>query len=87
VPFDRATFIDSIRRTGRLVIADETHRSCGVASEIAAIAAEEAFDALKAPIIRVTRPDVPTPFSRPLEEAVTPTAAMIADAARRSVRR
>ncbi len=83
VPLDRMTLLSSIAKTGRLVVADETHRSCGVASEIAAIAAEEAFDYLKAPVLRVTRPDVPTPFSRPLEEAITPTASDIADAVRR----
>jgi len=82
VPLDKGAILSSVARTGRLVIADETHRSCGVASEIAAIAAEEAFLHLKAPVLRVTRPDVPTPFSRPLEDAVTPTADMIAAAVR-----
>jgi acetoin:2,6-dichlorophenolindophenol oxidoreductase subunit beta len=82
VPLDKATILGSVRKTGRLVVADETHRSCGVASEIAAIAAEEAFASLKAPVLRVSRPDVPTPFSRPLEDAITPTAEMIVAAVR-----
>jgi pyruvate dehydrogenase E1 component beta subunit len=85
VPFDRAALLDSVAKTGRLVVADETHLSCGVASEIAAIVAEEGFRHLKAPIARVARPDVPTPFSRPLEDYITPTAGKIADAVRRTV--
>lgn len=86
VPLDKATILASVAKTGRLVVADETHRSCGVAAEISALVAEEAFGDLRAPILRVTRPDVPTPFSRPLEEAVTPTAAMIAAAVRKVVK-
>lgn len=83
VPFDRATIIDSVRRTGRLVVADETNLTCGVASEISAIVAEEGFAFLRAPIVRIARPDVPTPFSKPLEDAMTPTAAKIMDGVRR----
>ncbi len=83
VPFDRATLIDSVRRTGRLVIVDETNLSCGVAAEVAAIVAEDGFEFLRAPIARVTRPDVPTPFSKPLEDAITPSAEKVAAAVRR----
>lgn len=83
VPFDRRSLIASVAKTGRLVVADETHLSCGVAAEISAIAAEHAFQYLKAPIVRVARPDVPTPFSRPLEDFITPTSGKIADAVRR----
>ena len=83
VPFDHRSLIASVAKTGRLVVADETHLSCGVAAEISAIAAEHAFQYLKAPIVRVARPDVPTPFSRPLEDFITPTSEKIADAVRR----
>jgi pyruvate/2-oxoglutarate/acetoin dehydrogenase E1 component len=83
VPFDHGTIIDSVRRTGRLVVADETNLTCGVASEISAIVAEEGFAFLRAPIVRIARPDVPTPFSKPLEDAMTPTAAKIMDGVRR----
>ena len=82
VPFDHATLLDSVRRTGRLVIVDETNLSCGVAAEVAAIVAEEGFASLRAPIVRVSRPDVPTPFSKPLEDAITPTADKVAAAVR-----
>ena len=72
--------MDSVRRTGRLVIADETNLSCGVAAEIAAIVAEDGFEFLRAQIVRVTRPDVPTPFSKPLEDAITLSKAFAAKA-------
>lgn len=83
VPLDRELIIDSVKRTGRLVVADETNLSCGVASEISAIVAEQGFKSLRAPILRVTRPDIPTPFSKPLEEAITPTADRISAAVRK----
>ncbi len=87
VPLDHATILDSVCRTGRLVVVDETNLSGGVASELSAIVAEEGFDSLRAPILRVTRPDVPTPFSKPLEDAITPTADKIAAAVRRVLAR
>ncbi len=81
VPLDRATILQSVGRTGRLVVVDECHRSCGVGAEIAATVAEDAFDALRAPIIRVATEDVPIPFSRTMEEAVQPTVEKIIAAA------
>ncbi len=83
VPLDRDTILASVGRTGRLVVVDETNLSCGIASEFSAIVAEEGFKSLRAPIIRVARPNVPTPFSRPLEEAITPTAEKVCAAVRR----
>lgn len=87
VPFDHATILDSVRRTGRLVVVDETNLSCGVASEISAIVVEEGFDSLRAPILRVARLDVPTPFSKPLEDAITPTAERVIAAVRQVLKR
>ena len=72
VPLDKETIIGSIKKTGRLIVADEGHRTCGAASEISAIVAEEAIFYLKAPIKRVTSPDTPVPFSPPLEQAFIP---------------
>ncbi|MBI3090969.1 MAG: alpha-ketoacid dehydrogenase subunit beta [Candidatus Tectomicrobia bacterium] len=72
VPFDAETIYASVGKTGRLVIVDETHQSCGVASEIAARVAEEAFDALRGPIRRVCTEDVPIPFAPVLETAISP---------------
>jgi len=72
VPLDKNTILNSIKKTGRLVVADEGHRTCGAAAEIAAIVAEEAIYYLKAPVKRVTSPDTPVPFSPPLEQAFIP---------------
>jgi pyruvate dehydrogenase E1 component beta subunit len=83
VPFDEATILSSVARTGRLVVVDECPLRGGVASEIAASVAEHGFRALKAPILRVARADTPVPFSPPLEAAVTPDPAKIAAAVRR----
>jgi pyruvate dehydrogenase E1 component beta subunit len=87
VPLDRRTILDSVAKTGRLVIVDETHRSCGVASEIAAIVSEEIIEALKVPIIRVTVPDVPVPFSPVLERELDTTPERIAAAVRTQMTR
>ncbi|MBI2089787.1 MAG: alpha-ketoacid dehydrogenase subunit beta [Deltaproteobacteria bacterium] len=80
VPLDKSAIIDSVAKTGRLVVADECHKSCGVASEIAAIVAEEGFHHLKAPIRRVATPDVPIPFSRPMEAYIEPSEEKIVQA-------
>jgi pyruvate dehydrogenase E1 component beta subunit len=73
VPLDKATILKSVRKTGRVVVADESQLTCGVASELSATIAEEAFDALKAPIRRVAIPNVPIPFHLDEEEYVTPS--------------
>lgn len=80
VPLDKEAICASVEKTGRLVVADETNVSCGIASEISAMVAEQAFASLRAPIIRVARPDVPMPFSPPLEDRLTPSADKIVDA-------
>jgi pyruvate dehydrogenase E1 component beta subunit len=82
VPFDLATVLSSVEKTGRVVIADETHQRCGVAAEIAARIAESGFDKLKTAIRRVSTLDVPVPYSAPLEEYIGPTEARITKAIR-----
>jgi len=82
-PLDTGTLLASVRRTGRLVVVHEANRLCGVGAEIAAIAAEEAFGALKAPVLRLGGPDAPVPSSFPLEQATVPQPDTIAAAARR----
>ena len=62
-PLDEETILRSVRKTGRLVVVDEARTTCSAASEIAAIAAEKAFHSLKAPVRRVTVPDVAIPYS------------------------
>ncbi len=76
-PLDRGTVLKSVAKTGRAVIADECNRSFGVAAEIAATLAEEGLASLKAPVRRVTVPDVPVPYSPPLEAELTVTAERI----------
>ncbi|MFH1490922.1 MAG: alpha-ketoacid dehydrogenase subunit beta [Pseudomonadota bacterium] len=71
-PLDTATILKSVEKTGRLIVADEGHKTCGVGAEIAALAAEEGIYDLKAPVIRVTSPDTPVPFSPPLEQKFIP---------------
>jgi pyruvate dehydrogenase E1 component beta subunit len=68
-PLDKDAILRSVRKTGRLLIADEDNKTCGVAAEISAIVAEEAVDCLKAPVLRNCSPDTPVPFSPPLEKA------------------
>lgn len=86
VPFDLATLMASVEKTGRVVIVDETHRSCGVAAEIAARIAETGFDKLKAPLRRVSTLDVPVPFSPPLEDYIGPSESRITEAIRAVLR-
>lgn len=81
-PIDWTTIFASVQRTGRLVVADPAMRTCSAASEIAATVAEECFEALRAPVRRVTSPVVHTPFSPALEHGMYPDAASIASAAR-----
>jgi len=71
-PLDKELFLESVRKTGRLVVADVGWKSFGMAAEVSAIVFEEAFDYLKSPLIRVTLPDVPAPASAPLEKAYYP---------------
>ena len=83
-PLDEDTVIASVRKTGRLVVADTSWQLCGVASEIAALAAEKAFASLKAPVKRITLADCPAPVSYSLP-VFYPTAATIAEAVRASL--
>lgn len=82
VPMDRETILQSVAKTGRLVVADPAHEMGSVASEISAIVAEEAFWSLQAPIARVTTPHTHIPFSAALERPLYPNAEKIAAAAR-----
>jgi len=71
-PLDREAILDSARKMGKVLIAHEATRSCGAGAEVAALIGEEAFEDLDAPVRRLTTPDVPIPFSPPLEQAVLP---------------
>jgi len=73
LPLDKAGLEASVNKTGRLVIFDDSNRTCGFAAEIAGLAAERCFHALKAPIKRVTRADMVIPYSTPIETEVLAT--------------
>ncbi|MHB1346787.1 MAG: alpha-ketoacid dehydrogenase subunit beta [Candidatus Humimicrobiaceae bacterium] len=74
-PLDKPMLKKSVRKTGRVIIMDDSTRTCGFASEVAAILSDECFSSLKAPIKRITRADVPVPFSLILEKQVVPDGA------------
>lgn len=82
-PLDAGTILGSVRKTGRLMVVHEASAPCGVGAEVAAIVVEQAWGALKAPVLRVTGPDAPTPASPALEQAYTPQPDGIVAAARR----
>ena len=71
-PLDTDAILTSARKTGKVLIAHEATRTCGVGAEVAAVITENAFEDLDAPVRRLTAPDVPIPFSPPLEQAVLP---------------
>ncbi len=71
-PLDGEAILASARKTGKVLVAHEATRSCGVGAEVAALISEEAFEDLDAPVRRLTAADVPIPFSPPLEQAVLP---------------
>lgn len=85
-PMDEETLINSVKKTGRLVIVHEATRVNGFGAEIAATVSEKAFEYLKAPILRVTAPDCPSPFSPVLEAAYLPNAEKIVEAVKSIVK-
>ena len=86
VPLDRQGVLASVYRTGRLLVVDEDYLSFGVSGEIAALVAEHLDTVpLRSPVRRLAVPDVPSPYSRTLEQAVIPQVASIVQAARETV--
>ncbi len=86
VPFDETTVLASVARTGRLVVVDEARECCGAASQVAALVAEKGFDSLRAPIQRVTTPNVAMPYAPNAEARVIPGEARITAAVLATVR-
>ncbi len=82
-PLDRETITESVKKTGRLLITSDDMKTGGVAAEIGSIVYETAFEHLKSPLARVCSPDMPVPFSPPLEKAYMPNAAKVVEAAER----
>jgi len=81
-PLDLDTIIGSVRKTGYLVVVDESNPRCSLASDIAGLVASEAFDALRGPVRMVTAPHMPVPFSPRLEDAYIPSPEKVAAAVR-----
>ena len=81
-PLDKQSIIDSVRKTHRLISVEEGWPVAGIGSEIAAIAMEELFDELDAPVVRVAGKDVPLPYAANLEKLALPTTEDVVDAAR-----
>jgi pyruvate dehydrogenase E1 component beta subunit len=85
-PLDTETIVQSVAKTGRVLIAHEAPRTCGFGAELAAVIADsEAFDYLDAPIRRLTGRDIPIPYNRDLERATVPQVEDIVAAARKLV--
>ena len=80
VPLDREAILNSVGKTGRLVVVDDAPQTCGFAAEVAAFVVEQAFDSLKAPIVRLTLPDVPVPRSSQAQTSFRLTPERVVDA-------
>jgi 2-oxoisovalerate dehydrogenase E1 component beta subunit len=85
LPLDKGAILDSVRRTSKVLVLHEDTKTGGIAGEIAAIICEEAFDDLDGPILRVTAPDTPVPYSPPLEAFFLPKVSDVLDTARKLV--
>jgi 2-oxoisovalerate dehydrogenase E1 component beta subunit len=82
VPLDREAILKSVRKTSKVLIVDEANQTCAAGAEVAALIAQEAFEDLDGPVTRIATPDVPIPFSPPLEQAVLPSVDRVKEAAR-----
>jgi pyruvate/2-oxoglutarate/acetoin dehydrogenase E1 component len=83
MPFDKAAIFRSVEKTSRALIVHEDVKTLGIGAELSAVIMEEKFDALDAPVMRVTYPDTHCPFSHVLEAFNLPDADKIADRLRK----
>ncbi len=86
LPLDRETVCASVRKTAKVLLLHEDTRTGGMAGELAASITERVFEYLDGPIVRVTAPDTPVPYSPPLEEAFLPNVPKVLAAARELLR-
>ena len=82
VPLDEEAILDSVERCSKVVIVDEANATCAAGAQVAALIAERGFESLDGPVVRVATPDVPIPFSPPLEQAVLPSVDRVREACR-----
>jgi len=83
MPLDKEAVFESVRKTSKAIMLHEDNKTGGIGAEIAAMLAEECFDSLDGPILRIAAPDTPVPFSTPLEEYFLPKVSDILNAARK----
>ncbi len=81
-PLDEDAILDSVGRCSKVVVVDEANFTCAAGAQVAALIAERAFEDLDGPVVRVATPDVPIPFSPPLEQAVLPSVERVREACR-----
>jgi 2-oxoisovalerate dehydrogenase E1 component beta subunit len=82
VPLDEEAILASVRRTSKVLIVDEANATCAAGAQVASLIADRGFEDLDGPVRRVAAPDVPIPFSPPLEQAVLPSVDRVREAAR-----
>jgi pyruvate/2-oxoglutarate/acetoin dehydrogenase E1 component len=82
VPLDEEAILDSVARCSKVVVLDEANQMCAAGAQVAAVIAEKGFEFLDGPVVRVATPDVPIPFSPPLEQAVLPGVERVKEACR-----
>jgi 2-oxoisovalerate dehydrogenase E1 component beta subunit len=82
VPLDSEAILESVERCSKVVILDEANSTCAAGAQVAALIAEKGFESLDGPVVRVSTPDVPIPFSPPLEQAVLPSVDRVREACR-----
>ncbi len=82
VPLDEEAILDSVARCSKVIILDEANATCAAGAQVAALIAERGFEDLDGPVVRVATPDVPIPFSPPLEQAVLPGVDRVKEACR-----
>ena len=82
VPLDEAAILDSVHRCSKVVVLDEANATAAAGAQVAALIAEKGWEDLDGPVVRVATPDVPIPFSPPLEQAVLPQVDDVREACR-----
>ena len=82
VPLDEEAILASVRKTSKVLIVDEANETCAAGAQVAALIADKGFEDLDGPVRRIATPDVPIPFSPPLEQAVLPSVDRVKEAAR-----
>ena len=82
VPLDEDAILAAVRKCSKVVIVDEANATCAAGAQVAALIAEKGFEDLDGPVVRVATPDVPIPFSPPLEQAVLPSVDRVREACR-----